>query len=52
MVLDDDILRVYRARGYKVQEKSHGVLMVKPLKDTKFQQVYGGKFYMTNLDLF
>jgi len=52
IVLDKEILRVYRARGYQVQDKSHGVFMVKPLKDAKFHQVYGGKFYMTNLDLF
>lgn len=52
MILDKEILRVYRARGYQIQDKSHGVLMVKPLKDAKFHQVYGGNFYMTNLDYF
>ena len=52
MVLDNEILRLYRGRGYQVQDKSHSVLMAKQLKDAKFHQVYGEKFYMTNLDLF
>ena len=52
-VLDEKILGVYESLGYMIRKKSHDLLMVKELTKKKtFSQVYGGKFYMTNLDFF
>jgi len=52
-VMDEKLLQVYRSRGYMVQERSHGVMMVKPLAtEANFGKTYGGRFYMTGLDSF
>src|SRR4030042_533435 len=52
-VMDEKLLQVYRSRGYMVQERSHGVMMVKPLAaEANFGKTYGDRFYMTGLDFF
>jgi len=52
-VLDDTLLQVYKSRGYMIQERSHGVMMVKPLTaDASFVGTYGDKFYVSDLDHF
>lgn len=52
-VMDEKLLQVYRSRGYMVQERSHGVIMVKPLvTGADFGKTYGDRFYMTGLDFF
>ncbi len=52
-VMDDKLLQVYRSRGYMVQVRSHGVIMVKPLAaEANFGKTYGDRFYMTGLDFF
>jgi hypothetical protein len=36
-----------------VLKRSFGVLMMKPLsKDASFNETYGGKFYISRLDMF
>jgi GNAT superfamily N-acetyltransferase len=52
-VLDDSLLEAYKAHGYLVHEKSHSVLMAKPLTaDASFKQAYGNKIHLTSLDFF
>jgi ribosomal protein S18 acetylase RimI-like enzyme len=52
-VMDDTLLQVYRSRGYMTEERSHSVLMVKPLMaKASFRQTYGDGFHMTGLDFF
>ncbi len=52
-VMDEKLLQIYRSRGYMVQERSHGVIMVKPLAaEANFGKTYGDRFYMTGLDFF
>lgn len=52
-ISDDSLLEVYKSRGYMIQKRSHGVLMVKPLtSNASFMQTYGNKFYLTSLDFF
>ena len=52
-VPDKALLQVYKSRGYMIEERSHGVIMVKPLTaDATFKQTYGDKFYLTDLDFF
>jgi hypothetical protein len=52
-VLDNALLQIYRSRGYMIQERSHSVMMIKPLTaDASFKQTYGDKFYLTGLDTF
>ncbi len=52
-VLDEQLLRVYASRGYTVQRRSHGVLMVKPLTTSvSFTETYGDNFYLSGLDTF
>jgi len=53
MVLDERLAEVYRARGYALQNRSHGVLMVKPLaENASIRQTYGDHFHLTTLDFF
>jgi len=53
MVLNEKLTEVYRARGYALQNISHGVLMVKPLtKNASIKQTYGDRFHLTTLDFF
>jgi GNAT superfamily N-acetyltransferase len=50
-VLDKALLQVYKSRGYMIEKRSHGVIMVKPLTtDASFKRTYGDKFYLTDLD--
>ena len=52
-VMDEQLLKTYRSRGYLVQEKGYSVIMCKPLKaESSFTQVYGDKFFLTRLDSF
>jgi hypothetical protein len=52
-VPDEAVLQVYKSRGYMIERRSHGVIMVKPLTaDASFKQTYGDKFYLTDLDFF
>jgi GNAT superfamily N-acetyltransferase len=51
-VIDEELLSIYKSRGYKIQKGQHGVLMVKNLSDASFDQVYGESFYMGVLDWF
>jgi predicted acetyltransferase len=52
-VTDEALLQIYKARGYMIQKRSHIVIMVKPLTtDASFKQIYGNKFYLTDLDFF
>jgi len=52
-VLDGTLLQVYKSRGYMIQERSHEVMMVKPLTtNAPFTETYGDKFYVSDLDHF
>ncbi|MEM3536175.1 MAG: GNAT family N-acetyltransferase [Candidatus Bathyarchaeia archaeon] len=52
-VLDKTMLQVYKSRGYIIQNKSHWVMMIKPLtQNASFKQIYGEKFFFTGLDAF
>jgi hypothetical protein len=52
-VMDSQQLDVYRSRVYMIHERSHSVMMVKPLHaDASFRETYGGKFSLTGLDFF
>ncbi len=51
--LDKRLREVYKARGYDVQSKSHGVMMVKRLtEEESFSRTYGDRFYIAPLDFF
>jgi len=53
IVLDDRLLRTYSSMGYMTQSSSYALLMCKQLQNqTTFKEVYGDKFYMSNLDYF
>jgi len=52
MILDSATFEVHKAMGYHVERESHDLIMAAPLENVKFEQVYGDKFYMTNLDIF
>jgi hypothetical protein len=50
---DPVLSQVYRARGFTVLEKGHGVLMAKGLvPGVSFTDSYGSRFYMSALDHF
>lgn len=51
-VLDSKILDIYRSHGYMILEDSYNVLMAKPLAKISFPEVYGDRFYMTDIDSF
>jgi len=52
-VMDSTLLQVYRSRGYMTEERSHSVLMCKPLTaEASFSKTYSARFYMTGLDFF
>ena len=52
-VLDGLLLEVYRSRSYMVIERSHSVMMVKPLlPKALFSETYGKEIHMTGLDFF
>ncbi len=52
-VLDSTLLQVYKSFDYMVQERSHVVMMVKPLTaNASFVETYGDKFYVAGLDNF
>jgi predicted acetyltransferase len=52
MVADERLLGIYKSKGYRVQEKDNGVLMVKNLTDLSIDKVYGEAFYVGTLDGF
>jgi ribosomal protein S18 acetylase RimI-like enzyme len=51
-VLDPSLQRVYRSHDYSVLQTGHGVIMVKELTNTSFNEGYGDRFYMSALDHF
>ncbi len=52
-VLDGTLLQVYKSCGYMIQERGHGVMMVKPLTaNASFAGAYSDKFYVSDLDHF
>jgi len=51
-VLDPTLRRVYRSLGFSVLEAGHGVIMVKELTETPFNEAYSSRFYMGALDHF
>jgi GNAT superfamily N-acetyltransferase len=52
-VLDGSLLEVYRSRGYMIVERSHSVIMVKPLlPEASFTETYSKEIHMTGLDFF
>lgn len=53
IVLDRTLLQVYKSCGYMIHERSHGVLMVKPLtSNASFIETYGHRLYVSSLDHF
>jgi predicted acetyltransferase len=52
MVTDEKLLKIYKDRGYHIQEGDHGVLMVKKLGEADFEEKYGDAFHIGILDLF
>jgi predicted acetyltransferase len=53
VVLDKKLLGSYRLQGYMTQDRSHGLLMAKPLtRDATFRETYSDRFHLTSLDLF
>jgi ribosomal protein S18 acetylase RimI-like enzyme len=52
-VFDDVLFQVYKSRGYMVENRSHSVMMVKPLTaQASIKQTFGEKIDVTGLDLF
>lgn len=51
-VADERLLRIYKSKGYRVQKRDDGVLMVKNLTDASIDKIYGNPFYMGALDWF
>jgi GNAT superfamily N-acetyltransferase len=49
---DDKLVELYRSKGYLVQNGHNGVVMVKALKEARFEEVYGRSFYIGALDWF
>ncbi len=49
---DDKLVNLYQSKGYRIQNGHHGVVMVKALKDARFDDVYGRSFYLGALDWF
>jgi len=52
LVTDEMLLKIYKARGYNIQEESNAVLMVKKLCKLEFQDAYGDAFHIGLLDYF
>lgn len=52
LVTDEKLLKIYKARGYNIQEGNHSVLMVKKLGNLEFEEAYGDKFHIELLDYF
>jgi len=52
MVADEKLLKIYKARGYNIEESSNSVFMVKKLGDFEFEERYGDRFHIGMLDLF
>lgn len=49
---DNKLVELYRSKGYRIQDGHNGVVMVKSLKDVRFDDVYGSSFYLGALDWF
>jgi predicted acetyltransferase len=49
---DVKLVELYRSKGYLVQNGHNGVVMVKPLNDAKFEEIYGKSFHIGALDWF
>ena len=51
-VYDPVLLEVYQSRGYKLQQSSNHVLMVKSLDGADYREVFGDRLYISILDWF
>jgi len=51
-VADKGLLSIYKSKGYRVQKRDDGVLMVKNLAYAAIDKVYGEFFHMAALDWF
>ncbi|UCB52144.1 MAG: GNAT family N-acetyltransferase, partial [Candidatus Zixiibacteriota bacterium] len=52
VVTGEQLLGVYKSKGYRTQIGEHGVMMVKNLTDVDIDEVYGRSFYLGILDWF
>ena len=52
LVADENLLEIYKARGYNIQQGDHLTFMVKKLSDFEFESTYGDGFQIRALDLF
>jgi predicted acetyltransferase len=52
LVADENLLEIYKARGYNIQKGDHLTFMVKKLGELEFQENYGDKFHIRALDFF
>ena len=51
-VYDPVLLEIYQSRGYKLQQNSNHVLMVKSLDNLDYREVFGDSIYISILDWF
>ena len=52
LVNDERLLKIYKSRGYRIQEGDHAVFMVKKMGDFEFEEIYGDNFHIGAMDLF
>jgi len=52
MITDEKLVKLYKDRGYSIEEGDHGVFMVKKLGEIDFDETYGNAFHIGMLDLF
>lgn len=52
LVADENLLEIYKARGYNIRQGDHLTFMVKKLSNVEFQATYGDGFQIKALDLF
>ena len=52
MITDEKLLKIYKSRGYRIEEGDHGVVMVKKLGKFDFEEKYGDAFHIGMMDLF
>jgi len=52
MITDEKLLKIYKSRGYRIEEGDHGVVMVKKLGKFNFEEKYGDAFHIGMMDLF
>jgi len=52
MVTDEKLLKIYKKRGYKIQDGDNEVFMVKKLGEAEFGETFGDAFHIGYLDGF